>query len=356
MDVVIFLIALSILVMVHELGHFLAAKKTGVRVEEFGLGLPPRMWGKKIGDTVWSLNWLPIGGFCKLYGEDTQETKQKEKQYSFAHKNPAQKALIVVGGVLMNLVLAVVIFSAVYAITGVPKETEVVKVIAIVDKSPAKEAGLKEGDVVKFVGTKLIKTSSELTAEVGKYKGGEVELGVISKGTNDVKTVRVEVRANPPEGQGAMGVAVSNIEMVKLPWWRFYEGIGAGFKEGYYWGKVIAGGVFKMVAGLAMGKVPSDVAGPIGMFQATTSIRQNQGILAVIHFFGIVSVNLAVVNILPFPALDGGRILFVIYEAITRKRPSEKFENAVNGAGMAVLLGLILLITLVDVKRLIIGS
>lgn len=356
MDVVIFLIALSVLVLVHELGHFLAAKKAGVKVEEFGLGLPPRIWGKKYGETVFSLNWLPIGGFCKLYGEDSQEANINQKEKSFASKKPSQKALIVAGGVIMNLILAVVIFSGVYAITGIPKETETVKVIAVADNSPAKKAGLKEGDVVTTVGGSGVTTSKELTVQVGKYRGKEVELGILPKGSNQEKIVSVEVRANPPSGQGAMGVSVSNVEMVKVPWYRFYEGIGAGFKEAYYWGKVIGGGVASMVGGLFVGQVPKDVAGPIGMFQATSNIRENQGILAVIHFFGVISVNLAVVNILPFPALDGGRILFVTYEAIARRRPSERFENAVNSVGMMVLLGLILLITLVDIRRIFLGA
>ena len=149
------------------------------------------------------------------------------------------------------------------------------------------------------------------------------------------------------------GVAISNTELVKVPWYRFYEGIGAGFDEAYYWGKIIFGGVAKMIGGLLSGNVPKDVSGPIGMYQATSSINKNQGLLAVIHFFGIVSVNLAVVNILPFPALDGGRIFFVIYEMITKKRANQKVESIVNNIGMLILLALILLVTVGDVGRML---
>jgi len=140
---------------------------------------------------------------------------------------------------------------------------------------------------------------------------------------------------------------------VKMKWWELHKGIWAGFKEAYFWGKIITDGVGKMIVGLLTGRPPADVTGPIGMYQATTSIKKNQGMLAVMHFFGIVSVNLAVVNILPFPALDGGRILFVLYELISRKRANQKFEAVVNNLGMAVLLSLILLITAADIVRLV---
>jgi len=347
MDILIFVLALSILVLVHEFGHFFAAKKTGVKVEEFGLGLPPRIIGKKFGDTVYSLNWLPIGGFCKLYGEDG-DGKGGE---AFNHKNPWQKMLIVAGGVLMNLVLAVVIFSVVYGIMGVPSVTEKVTVVGISKDSPAEKAGLVENDWIKKVNDVEIKTPQQLTDEVGKNKGKKVEL--VIGGNADLRSVQIEVRENPPAGEGSMGVAISNMEMVKLPWYKFYEGIGAGFKEACYWGEIIGGGVFKMISGLFMGNVPKDVSGPIGMYEATSAIKKSQGMLALIHFFGVVSVNLAIVNILPFPALDGGRIIFVLYEMIFKRKVNQKVEIVVNNIGMLLLLGLILLITVGDVGRLI---
>lgn len=347
MDLIIFVIALSVLVLVHEWGHFMAARKTGVKVEEFGLGLPPKIIGKKIKGTIYSLNWLPIGGFCKLYGEDPSNPGESDKKESFFYKKPWQKLIIVLGGVFMNLVLAVAIFSLVYSILGVPKETDKVKVLEVVKNSPAEMAGVKEGDwIVKVEGVE-VKTPNQLTDEVTKYKGKKVKLMI-----ND-KDVEIEVRENPPVGEGSMGVAISNTEMVKIPWYRFYEGIGAGFNEAYYWGKIIFSGVTKMVGGLLSGNVPKDVSGPIGMYQATSSINKNQGLLAVIHFFGIVSVNLAIVNILPFPALDGGRIIFVIYEMLTKKRANQKIESIVNNVGMLILLGLILLVTIGDISRVL---
>lgn len=357
MDLIIFIVALSVLVLVHEWGHFVAARKTGVRVEEFGLGLPPKIVGKKFGQTVYSLNWLPIGGFCKLYGEDPTVDpvagQNKNKSESFQYKNPWQKLLIVLGGVLMNLVLAIVIFSVVYTILGVPIERDRVSIVSVSKDSPAEKIGLQEKDIIVGVNQKEIKKSEELIEEVAKYKGGVVFLSVIKNGGEEKSLVQIEVRENPPEGEGSMGVAISNTELVKFPWYRIDKGIAAGFKEAYYWGDIIFGGVVKMIKGLLTGQVPKDVSGPIGMYEATSAIKKNQGILAVIHFFGIVSVNLAVVNILPFPALDGGRIIFVIYEMITKKRANQKIETTVNNLGMLILLALILLITVGDIGRLI---
>jgi regulator of sigma E protease len=348
MDLIIFVVALSVLVMVHEFGHFFAARKTGVKVEEFGLGLPPRIIGKKIKGTIYSLNWLPIGGFCKLYGEDG-DGKGGE---AFNHKKPWQKLIIVLGGVIMNLVLAIAIFSVVYTILGVPVETDKVKIVEVVKNSPAEKAGLKIDDWVLKVGDKEVKKAEELTTEVVKYKGKNVKL-LISNDQLKNKEFEMEVRENPPVGEGAIGVAVSNTEMEKVAWYRVDKGVVAGFKEAYYWGKIIASGVFKMIGGLFVGNVPKDVSGPIGMYEATSAINKNQGLLAVIHFFGIVSVNLAIVNILPFPALDGGRIIFVLYEMITKKKANQKVEAIVNNIGMLILLGLIVLITVGDVARLL---
>jgi regulator of sigma E protease len=248
----------------------------------------------------------------------------------------------------MNVVLAVVIFTIVYSIVGMPVETDKVKIVGVSKNSPAEMAGLKDGDTVLKVNEVEVKTGSGLTEEVGKYKGQKIKLETLNS-KNEKQIIEILARENPPEGEGSMGIAISNTEMQKLKWYELYKGVGAGFKEAYFWGKVIFGGVVSMISNLVHGQAPKDVAGPFGMFQATKTIKQSQGFLAVVHFFGIVSVNLAVVNILPFPALDGGRIVFVIYELLTRKRANEKFEALVNNLGMAILLTLLLTITVSDV-------
>jgi regulator of sigma E protease len=332
MVLLFFILALSVLILVHEWGHFIAARKTGVRVEEFGLGLPPRIWGKKFGETIYSLNWLPIGGFCRLYGEDLgteDHSKVKDKKRSFEYKKPWQKMIIVLGGVIMNLVLAVVVFGVVYTIVGIPKEVDRVRIVGVVENSPAEMVELEVDEVILEVNGVEIKKVNELISEVDKYKGESVQLLIADK-QNNTETVKVEVRKDPPEGEGSIGIAISNTEMEPVAWYRIDKGIVVGFKEAFYWRKIILSGVTSMLTGLFSGNMPKDVSGPIGMYQATSSINEDQGFLAVIHFFGIVSVNLAVVNVLPFPALDGGRLIFVFYEMFTRKRVNQKIETTVN--------------------------
>ncbi len=354
MDLLIFLIALSVLVMWHELGHFLAAKKVGIKVEEFGLGLPPRAWSKKIGETIWSLNWLPIGGFVRMFGEDPHVNNSEAKHMgsrAFVNKKPWQKFIVVIGGVFMNVVMAIGIFAIVYKFTGIPVEVKQVMVTDVVKGSPAQLAGIEKDDVISMVGPVIITKPSELTEEVAKYKGKKVML-LTERGEKIIER-EVEVRANPPAGQGAMGIAIGNTKMEKIAWWEVHKSIWAGLKESYYWAKIIFEGLSKMISQAFSGKVPADVTGPIGMYQATSSIRKEFGMLALLHFFGIISVNLAVVNILPFPALDGGRLIFVIYEWVTKKKPNPEWETRIHSAGMIFLLGLILVIAVGDVLKLV---
>jgi regulator of sigma E protease len=346
-NLLIFLLALSVLVLVHEFGHYIMAVKFGISVEEFGLGLPPRLWGKKFGKTIVSLNWLPIGGFCKLYGEDGDG----KGSIAFNNRRPIEKMWVVLGGVLMNVIMAIIIFSVVYFILGVPKETDQVKVLNIASNSPAEMVGIQKGDWIMEINDTLVNKSDELVRITEENKGQKLKIKFQRNGVEQI--VEVEARLNPPEGQGSMGVSISNMEMVKIKWYEIYKGIGYGFKEAYYWGRIIVGGVSKMILGLIQGQTPKDVSGPLGMYEATAAIKQNQGMLAVIHFFGIVSVNLAIVNILPFPALDGGRIIFVLYEMITKRKANQKFEATINSIGMWLLLTLILMITVGDIRRLV---
>lgn len=356
LDLVIFFVALSVLVVIHEFGHFFAAKKVGIKVEEFGLGIPPRAIGKKIGETLWSLNWLPIGGFVRMYGEDPNMAESESRKMgdrAFVNKKPWQKFIVVIGGVVMNLVLAVLIFSVVYKITGVPTDTGRVEITGVAPGSPAELVGLKEGQVVFQVGQLKVSKSQELVSEVAKYKGKTVDLLVRKTETSEPVWLKAEVRQNPPAGEGALGIAVSNTKTEQIAWWQIYKGVKAGFAEAYHWAVVILSGLKQMAMDVFEGKKPTDVAGPIGMYQATSAIRQNQGMLALLHFFGIISVNLAVMNILPFPALDGGRMVFVIWEWISGRKANPIWEGRLHQVGMMVLLALIGVVAVSDVFRIL---
>lgn len=381
MTLLLFIAILSLLVFVHELGHFLAAKKAGILVEEFGFGLPPKIWGKKIGETTYSINALPIGGFVRLYGEDgSGETSiDGAKGRAYFEKSIPRRLSVLLAGVTMNLLLAIVSFSILYFVLGIPTKTGKIKILGITKDSPAQFAGLKEEDqIIGVDGTKVISVDEfvRLTAEkVGKKIQLEISrdknnpckpsadtkvLGGATPSKEDFgcrgenMLISLIPRESPPEGEGALGVVISETELRKYPLWQMpYLGAREGFKESLTWAKMIVSSLKQTLTTLVvMGKVPRDVAGPIGIFQITGQVAKD-GFLAVLQFLGILSVNLAIINILPFPALDGGRLIFLGYEVITRKKASAKIELLVNQIGMAILLSLMVLITINDVLRLV---
>jgi regulator of sigma E protease len=351
----VFLITLSVLVLVHELGHFLVAKKSGIKVEEFGFGFPPRLWGKKIGKTLYSVNWIPFGGFVKLYGEELQEAKRqrgKEAKYAFWAKSKKARTAVIVAGVLGNFLLAIVCFSIVYSVAGIPTPSGQVKIVGIAQDSPAEKMGLKKDDIILAVGDEDLHDLKHFIALIEEKKETQVKLLV--KREKDSLLLFITPRESPPEDQGPLGVVVSSIEMKKYPFWQMpFRGAVEGIKEAIGWGTLIFSSLAKMVVDLVgRGVVPKDVAGPVGIFQVTAGVAR-QGILTILQFIGVLSINLAILNILPFPALDGGRLLFVLYEVVTRKRPKPSIEHWINAVGMAVLLSLIILVTVNDVQRII---
>jgi len=376
LTIITFLIVLSILVLVHEAGHFLLAKKAGIKVEEFGFGYPPRIVAKKIGETIYSLNLLPFGGFVRLYGEELEEServKERESRRTFWAKSKKARTSVIVAGVLANFLLAIVVFSLVYSFSGIPTKTDKVIIIGLAPDSPAEKAGLKAEDVVLFVSGEKIQDTSSFVELTKKYTGKEMALEIAREKDNPCKekvlgawpgikischgeniVLSVIPRENPPEGEGPLGVAVSNMEMKRYPFWQMpFRGTIEGFKEAFGWIILIFGALGKMLVDLiSRGTIPKDIAGPVGIFQITGVVAQG-GVLNVLQFIGILSVNLAVINILPFPALDGGRFIFVAYEAITRRRPKPTFERWFNTAGMAFLLFLIILVTINDIRRVI---
>lgn len=349
-SILIFFLVLSVLVLVHEFGHYWVAKKSGVWVEEFGLGIPPRAWGKVIGKTLYSINWLPFGGFVRLHGEDST-SDHIHPEISFMHKSKKARAAIVVAGVVMNFLLAIVAFSIGYTFSGFPRETENVKIVGIAENSPAKEIGLTEGDVVREVNGERAASNEGFVSLVEKYKGQDVDLKV--ERNSEMLNFHVTPRVDHPSNQGALGVVISSTEMYWPPvWQRPFLGVYYGFKDAFFWGKVVVMGFGKIFTDLAGGTVPKDIAGPVGIF-ALTSQAASFGILPLINFMGILSVNLAVLNIFPFPALDGGRLFFILVEGLFGKKVLPKFEVVVHTVGMALLLLLLFAITAYDIKRLI---
>ncbi len=352
LTIIAFIVILSILVFVHEFGHFIVAKKTGMKIEEFGFGYPPRLWGKKIGETIYSINTLPIGGFVKILGEELGEkVAETEKEKTFYSKSKKARTAVLLAGVLMNFFLAVVAFSVIYTKIGIPTKTDRVSLVAVAEDSPAAKAGLKTNDLIIRVDGQEIKNNESFIQLTEEKAGQEMVIEVEREGES--LTFSVVPRKNPPEGEGPLGVVISQTEMKFYPFWQMpIRGSIEGFKEAFAWTQLILEFVVNMIGRLFRGEVPRDIAGPVGILQFTGTAVQS-GYLAVLQFLGILSVNLMVLNILPFPALDGGRLVFIGYELVTGRRPKPSIERWVNTIGIAILMFLLFLVTLNDIARII---
>lgn len=345
---VIFFVVLSILVLIHELGHFMVARWVGVKVEEFGLGLPPRAWGKKIKGTIYSLNWLPIGGFVRLAGEDEdadeRSAKRKsDKQYFWA-RSKKERAAILVAGVTMNFLLAVGI-TTVLLTQGVQEPSGRVHIDRVVEGSPAQTAGLQAGDIVQGV-----TTPQELIDYTKENAGTSITLSIVREGTP--MEIAVTPRKDPPAGQGPLGVAITDLETKVYP---LHEApitaLKINLSRGWEMLRSIGVTLWRLVT---LQPLTAEIAGPLGIAQVTgQAVRY--GFTAVLEFMSILSLNLAVLNILPIPALDGGRLAFVFLEKFMGRRVRPAFERTAHQWGMIVLLGLILLVTINDILRLVRG-
>lgn len=363
LTIVVFALILSVLVLVHEAGHFFVAKLLKIKVEEFGFGLPPRAFGIKYGETLYSINWLPIGGFVKLYGEDEagsgsvslkkQKIDKKDAHRAFFSRPKWQKALVVSAGVIMNFILAVVIITFLFAVVGVATPTNRVLVAEVAKGSPAESAGLRQGDLIETVMGKKITTTEGMIVLTKANEGKEISITVKTKDDKE-EFIKVTPRKVYPKDQGPVGIAIEQ-EFVnkKYPW---YEAPFVGVKEAVKETIMIVEGLAGLVMQLiTKGAVPTDVAGPVGIAQLTGKVV-DIGFAAVLSFVALLSLNLAIINILPIPALDGGRLLFIVIEAVTRKKVNPEIEGYAHTIGMAVLLALIALITLHDVLRVLSGQ
>jgi regulator of sigma E protease len=359
LTVIIFIVMLSVLVLIHEAGHFFVAKRMGIKVEEFGLGLPPKIWGKKYGETEYTLNALPIGGFVRMYGETPdgvsvrQAGSDDDSQRMFLSKSKLARTAVLLAGVTANLLLGVIIFSIVFTV-GLPVYTA--KILPVIDtvesQSPAAQAGLKTGDkIVALNQVPFDQVKPSFSQKVADLEGQPINLTIERNGqANDIT---LTPRQNPPAGQGAMGVALQSQTVVDhVERYPFYQAWWEGLKQAGTFAVAIVQGLGSMVNQASHGTVPADVAGPVGIAAILDQAR-GLGWAYVLWFAGIISVNLAVVNVLPLPALDGGRLLFVAIEAVTRRKVDQNIERWTHTIGMAVLLLLIVLITFSDITKLL---
>ncbi|MCU0653472.1 MAG: site-2 protease family protein [Candidatus Pacebacteria bacterium] len=360
--VAIALATLILLVTLHELGHFLFARKFGVKVEEFGICLPPRIWGIKRGETIYSINWIPAGAFVKLYGEDSNENKDSR---SFASKPVWQRAIIIAAGVISFWIVAAITYSLIYmfgAIIPVEDADNVkgaqVLIIDVAKDSPAQAAGIETEDIIKSM---TLKSAPDQTVNVdkvsdvqkfaGERKGKELAV-VVQRGGQDVN-LSLTPRENPPAGQGTIGVALVRIAQGEPMVW--YNAIGEGFATTWRMTLAVFEG-WKTIIDSLTGKqqlpAGAQFVGPIGIVEQIVK-EIKMGPVFYLRFMAMISVYLAVFNALPIPALDGGRLMFLAIEAVRRKPVPEKIEQTLTGFFFAMLLVLAVVVTVQDVYRIV---
>ncbi len=386
----------GICVLVHEFGHFITAKWAGVRVEEFGLGFPPRLVGFRKRDsggweviwfggrrnaedgaedtglqspfsgtsggitdphaakhhTIYSINFLPIGGFVRMPGEngDVNDENGKYDAGSFAAKTAGKRVIILVAGVTMNVILAMALFTIAYSLGEPTYPPAIGQVVA---GSPAARAGLKPGDTVVSVNGQPVHQFTDLQNDVASAISADksssstvpVTMVIRHQGQSGDITTTVNARKSPPAGQGAMGV-VEKVVFVSSPFWQApFKGVAQTFST--------TGSFINQIGLMIAGTVKPQLAGPVGIVKITGEVAAtvpDLGWWPILSLTAILSLNLAIINILPIPALDGGRVLFVVIEVLRGgKRLKPEREGIINFVGMAILLTLMVVITVSDV-------
>lgn len=375
MSALVFILILSFLVIIHELGHFFAAKWAKVKADEFGLGYPPKAlklfrWK----GTDFTINWIPFGGFVRMQGEEpAEETEDKEKKAhktgQFYQATTYQKLVIILAGATVNFVFGVIAFTIIFSKMGIPEQITEARVGIIVENSPAAQAGLPTN--VNITAIKhgeeefVVSTPEEVINAVYEYRGKTVTL--VTTGACEQKVcldekheyqIYVRTEAETPENEGAMGIAFDSVVFafyppLEMPLRSALYGIEQAFLLGWQIVQAFSGILTDL---FTRGKIPQDVAGPIGIVhQAQSTGIFEEGWVTVLSFTGMLSINLAVMNVLPFPPLDGGRAVFVILESLLTKKRTKKIEYIFNYGGYILLLGLIVVITIKDVLRIIYG-
>ncbi|MDF2379411.1 MAG: site-2 protease family protein [Candidatus Gracilibacteria bacterium] len=367
-SIVAFLFIFSLLILIHEFGHFYAARKCGVKVEEFGLGLPPRakgLWKDKKG-TLFSLNWIPFGGFVRMYGEDSNDDSLRGKEGSFSSKSIPQRTIIILGGVIMNFLLGYVLLVYLmtsgagpfvlsqedlmeYKDSGVLVTEDLVLIKSFTDTSMADEEGMMVGDFLVMVDGNKVSTSKEVIETV-QQKVSQTVLVEVLRGE---EVVDLELSVSD---KGTLGIEIGDypeiLEINPIP---LQESVVLAARDtarlSWYTMKMFGNVLFTLVTSAS---VSDQVSGPVGIAQLTHQAAQ-KGFDDLIRLIVLLSISLGAINVLPIPALDGGRFISIFFEAVTGKRPNSEWEARIHAFGFLLLISLIFVITYKDIMRLIWG-
>ncbi len=370
----IFFVLLSILVLVHEFGHFITARKFGVGAEEFGLGFPPRLfgwyrntagkgvffWGNRevtdAADTIYSFNLIPIGGFVKIKGENGDEKLDPD---SFASRSLGKRALILSAGVIMNVILAFVIITT-GLISGLPQALDgaafpkdavitnrQIQVMSVLPKSPAEAAEIKQGDVIESINGNHFSNYTDLQNFIADKSGKPLNYEIKRGKETLQKTITPQVIEETKKA--GIGISIAETGIVRFPW---YKAIVEGFKlTGLLMWAIISGLGLLIGRLFTGGAVGGDVVGPVGI-AALTGQMADMGFAYLAQFAAILSLHLAIINFIPFPALDGGRVLFLIIEKFKGSPVRQKTETIIHNIGFILLIGLIIIVTFKDIIKL----
>lgn len=323
-----FIIIFNLIVFFHEMGHFILARKNGVKVLEFALGMGPVLLSRTKGDTQYSLRMLPLGGFCKMEGED----EAAESETSFSVKGPWQRLSIILAGPIMNFILAILLFIGLNYYMGVPSLT----VREVILDSPAAKAGIVAGDTLEKINDEPLKSWDDLTKMIRETQG-ELDITLLHK---DKTSSKITLTPTQKDGVRQIGIYHENERNLFNAISYSFKQTGAMFKEFFlFFGRLFRGQVSS-----------ADVAGPIGLVKVVDDVTRS-GFISVILFTALFSMNLGVLNLLPLPALDGGRLVFILIELLRGKPIDPDKEGMVHLIGFVLLMMLMVFVTFLDIKK-----
>lgn len=327
----------GVLVTVHEFGHFITAKLTGMRVDEFAIGFGPKIYQQKDGETLYSLRAIPLGGYNKIAGMDPDDP---EEENSFKSKSIPARMLVILAGSLMNFLLPVILFSGIFMINGIEKPVDEPVLGTVITDKAADRAGLKVGDKILTINGKQINAWNDII--VSLQENGTKEVSLTAERNGAVQTFTMTPEFDEQLGRPLIGISPAFVSE-KL-------GVADSIKMGFGYTKYI---IFAMVDGLQKiitGKAPAEVAGPIGVAQMAGEVAE-KGVLPLISFVAFLSINLGVINLLPLPALDGGHFVLLLLEGVRGKPLGSKAMNTIQTIGVALILAITLFSTFKDITR-----
>ena len=362
MTIILFLIVLAVLIFVHELGHFISAKLFGIRVDEFAIGFPPKVIGWKRGETQYSLNMIPLGGFVKIFGEDPDDESMNgsDSKRSFVNAAKWKQIIVLLSGIFMNIIFAWILISISFnfgLLTSVENQSNIksqntsVMILEVIEKSPSELAGLKNGDSILSIEsgkTKIVGPSvEEVQKTIAESKG---DIIIDYKRGNATGTADVIATDGIVDGRKAIGISMGLVGTVK---YGFFQSFYEGAKLTYFETINITKGIYSFIFAAIKGQegLLSQVSGPVGI-AGMVGQASGMGISYLLGFIAMISINLAMLNLVPFPALDGGRVLFVLIEVVIRRRIKPVIANWLNTIGFGLLIALMLFITYKDILRL----